>query len=115
MENERQLLDKGKLSAIGKVDELVKEGRVPIKLQTAEVGDFTRDNAERVVFYNIPPDGFTLGKNGCTGQVDTVECSVEYFDGSGKSLGKGKLIAVRIEDTIALDQEISKARKEFGY
>ena len=112
-----QILQVGdELSAIANVADLVKEGRVPIKMQRAAVGTpFSEEEMTSVIFYNVPPEGFTLGKKGCTGIGDPVECSIEYFDGDGKTLGKGQLVAVRVSETTEMDKIIDEAREEFGY
>lgn len=113
--NTERILQVGdELSAIANVEDLVMEGRVPIKMQTAEVGPFESER-EEIIFYNVPPLGFTLGKNGCTGEVDPVACSVEYFDGEGKTLGCGELVGVRIGEATHMDMRISEARQQFGY
>jgi len=103
------------LSAIANVADLVREGRVPIKMQFAEVGIPLEPERTNIIFYNVPPAGFTLGRNGCTGAGDPRECSVEYFDGDGKSLGNGELVGVRIEEAIEMDKKIAEAREQFGY
>ncbi|OGD85130.1 hypothetical protein A2696_00150 [Candidatus Curtissbacteria bacterium RIFCSPHIGHO2_01_FULL_41_13] len=115
MNNERPLQVGDELSAIANVEELVKEGRVPIKIQSGEVGEFEQPVDERIIFYNIPPIGFTLGQNGCTGEIDPVECSVKYFDGEGKMLGQGELVGVRVEEAAKMDKQIAAAREQCGY
>lgn len=112
-------------SRIANVSGLVRVGRVPISLgiMESEVGggwDYKNQTLIPVVpvrarFYNIPPQGFTLGRNGCTGRVDLAEQSIEYFDGKGKSLGGGQLVTVRLEEAVLMDEEIAQAREEFGY
>ena len=97
MSEERLLQVGDELSAIANIQDLVAEGRVPIKLQPAEVGspiEFAGKKhfpSTKVIFYNIPPVGFTLGKNGCTGKADSISLSVEYFDGNGESLSRSFL------------------------
>ena len=115
MSNERSLRVGDDLSAIANVEELVKEGRVPIKIQSAEVGEFEQPVDERIIFYNVPPVGFTLGKNGCTGEIDPVACSVKYFDGNGRMLGQGELVGVRIKEAAKMDKQIADSREQFGY
>lgn len=115
MRNERILRVGDELSAIAKVEDLVREGRVPVKMQRAEVGELLSPEKTDIIFYNIPPTGFTLGKNGCTGNVDPVACSVKYFDGNGKSLGFGELVGVRISEAAQMDEKISEARQQFDY
>lgn len=112
---ERTLQVDDELSAIANVEDLVREGRVPIKMQSAEVGMPSESERTNIIFYNVPPVGFMLGKNGCTGVVDPVACSVEYFDGNGKSLGCGELIGVRIAEATQMDKKIAEARQQFDY
>lgn len=103
------------LSRIANVAELVEAGRVPICVSTGQTGEILAHEKDNTVFYNVPPVGFTLGKNGCTGNVDPVDCSVEYFDGNGNSLGHGTLVGIRVGEAQEMDKEIDAAREKFGY
>ena len=112
---ERTLQVGDELSAIVNIEDLVRDGRVPIKMRFAEVGTPFKSERTNIIFYNVPPLGFTLGKNECTGVIDPAECSVEYFDGDGKTLGHGELVGVRVGEATEMDKKIAEARQQFGY
>lgn len=90
------------------VEALVEVGRVPIKLNFMELG------TEKAFFYNIPPEGFMLGRPNFSGQADSLEMSVEYFIGD-QTLGFGELKAVRVSEAISMDARIEAAREKFGF
>jgi len=90
------------------VETLVEAGRVPIKLTFMESG------SEKAFFYNIPPEGFMLGRPNFSGHVDPLEMSVEYFIGE-QTLGFGELKAVRVSEAIPMDVRIAEARAKSGF